>query len=95
MSTQQYGKYTVISKAGQKTGSKLWFPHAGATWRDANGWHYQQFNDEITYDTVNEAIVVGFSSARAWIEDWLTVLSASHFRSCTDSLARVDSLLTR
>jgi hypothetical protein len=68
MPTQQYGKYILTSKARQKTGAKLWFPYASATWRDAKGWHYQQFNDENTFDTANEATVVGFSIARAWID---------------------------
>jgi hypothetical protein len=67
MVTQQYGKYILTSKARQKSGTNLWFPYASATWRDAKGWHYQQFNDDHTFSTVNDATVAGFSIAREWV----------------------------
>jgi hypothetical protein len=68
MPTEQRGKYILSSKPRQKTGSKLWCPYASATWRDAKGWHYHQFNDDKTFDTSSEATVFGFSIARAWID---------------------------
>jgi hypothetical protein len=69
VAAQQYGKYNLTSKPRQKVGVRLWQSYASATWRDAKGWHYQQFNEhDKTFNTQQEATVFGFSIARAWID---------------------------
>jgi hypothetical protein len=69
MAMEEYEKRLIISRPEHSRDDGVWLSRAAMTWQDKSGFHYHQLSDMgQTFDSEQEALVFGFSIARAWID---------------------------
>ena len=68
MASEFYGGYLVVSRP--QFDFNAWIPYVLVSWRERGGLQFQKFPGlkKFFFSTESEALVFGFSTARAWVD---------------------------
>jgi hypothetical protein len=67
MASERLGKYLIASTPIPNPIRGVWHPSCQVIWTDEDGSHWHKFQNPSTFDTEDEALIFGFTVARAWI----------------------------
>jgi hypothetical protein len=68
MASEMYGKYVIVSRPDYQPQAERWSLYCLVMWQEGEDLRSHHFRTDRTFDTENEAELLGLAECRAWID---------------------------